>query len=141
MELFESGAIILYLARFSETLSPPDPAGQARASAWVFAALNSIEPNAQTYIHMWDAGDDDLKTSITNTLNTRLRQLSDALDDKDYLEGRFSVGDIAMATVLREVAAEDALAEFSTLVVYVNRNEARLAFQKALSDQLADLDR
>lgn len=141
VELFESGAILLHLARTSEALASQEATGQARVSAWVFAALNSIEPQAQTYIHMRDAGDADLKTAITDKLNNRLKQLSDALGDKDYLEGSFSVGDIAMTTVLREVAAEEALAEFPVLVAYIDRNEARPAFQKALSDQLADFDR
>ncbi|QIE47818.1 glutathione S-transferase family protein (plasmid) [Pseudohalocynthiibacter aestuariivivens] len=141
VELFESGAILLHLGGMSETLLPPDPAGQSRASAWFFAALNSIEPHAQNYIHMRAAGDSHLKAAITDKLYTRLRQLSDALGNNDYLEGRFSVGDIAMTTVLREAAAEGALAEFTNLVAYVDRNEARPAFQKALSDQLADFGR
>jgi glutathione S-transferase len=42
--LFESGAIVLYIARTSEALLPTDQVGRARATAWVFAALNSVEP-------------------------------------------------------------------------------------------------
>jgi glutathione S-transferase len=42
--LFESGAIVLHVARTSTALLPPDEAGRARAAAWVFAALNSVEP-------------------------------------------------------------------------------------------------
>ena len=36
--LFESGAIILYLAEKSRRLLPPDSAGKAKGTAWVFAA-------------------------------------------------------------------------------------------------------
>src|SRR5260370_19982597 len=42
--LFESGAIVLHVGRKSAALLPTDQAGQARATAWVFAALNSVEP-------------------------------------------------------------------------------------------------
>ena len=44
--LFESGAILLHIARKSEVLMPADAKEQARVSAWMFAALNSIEPGS-----------------------------------------------------------------------------------------------
>ena len=46
--LFESGAIVLHVAEKSETLMPADPAARARAVAWMFASLNSIEPHILT---------------------------------------------------------------------------------------------
>ena len=47
--LFESGAILLHLGERSETLLlPRDPAARARATQWVFAALNSVEPSLQS---------------------------------------------------------------------------------------------
>src|SRR5258708_1027023 len=42
--LFETGAIMLHIGRRNAALLPTDQAGQARATAWMFAALNSIEP-------------------------------------------------------------------------------------------------
>ena len=42
--LFESGAIVLYIGERSETLLPKDPGARARATQWLIAALNSIEP-------------------------------------------------------------------------------------------------
>lgn len=44
MVLFESGAIVLRIAGNSPALLPEDEAGRARTTAWVFAALNSVEP-------------------------------------------------------------------------------------------------
>src|SRR5689334_7294871 len=46
-KLFESGAIVLYIAERSEALMPPDANGRARTTAWMFAALNSVEPAIQ----------------------------------------------------------------------------------------------
>jgi len=47
LELFESGSILLYIAWRCPELMPADEIGRARATTWVFAALNSIEPFAQ----------------------------------------------------------------------------------------------
>lgn len=140
VELFESGAIVLHIAAMSEALAPADRPGQARVAAWVFAALNSIEPQAQNYIHLRDAVSEDLKKAITANLHDRLNALAGRLGGEEYLEVRFTAADIVMTTVLRELAAEEALSEFPRLQAYVDRNEARPAFQQALSDQLADFD-
>jgi glutathione S-transferase len=42
--LFESGAIVLYIGERSEALLPKDGGARARATQWLIAALNSIEP-------------------------------------------------------------------------------------------------
>jgi glutathione S-transferase len=44
LNLFESGAIVLQIAERSEALMPCDANGRARTIAWMFAALNSVEP-------------------------------------------------------------------------------------------------
>ena len=54
VEMFESGAIVIFLAGKYEALAPRDDAGRARVSTWVLAALNSIE------IHTGQMGDIDL---------------------------------------------------------------------------------
>src|SRR6266705_968783 len=45
--LFESGAIVLHIAERSDVLMPSDPGRRARVTAWMFAALNTIEPRIQ----------------------------------------------------------------------------------------------
>src|SRR6266498_211465 len=42
--LFESGAIVLHIGEQSEMLLRKDASGRARATQWLIAALNSIEP-------------------------------------------------------------------------------------------------
>src|SRR5271154_1537922 len=44
LKLFEPGAILLHIAEQSEALMPAEANSRARTAAWVFAALNSIEP-------------------------------------------------------------------------------------------------
>src|SRR6201986_2768192 len=42
--LFETGAIVLHIAQHHAGLLPDDAKARARAIAWLFAALNTIEP-------------------------------------------------------------------------------------------------
>jgi glutathione S-transferase len=134
VELFESGAAVLHIARKSAALSPQDEAGLARTTAWVIAALNSIEPWSLTYVHLKDA-----RPHVAPVLKARLGQLSDWLGDKEYLEGgRFCAGDLIMATVLREIAHgnADVTAPWPNLNAYRERCLARPAFGRALEAQL-----
>lgn len=141
VEMFESGAIVLRLAAMSEKLAPRTEAGLARVSTWIFAALNSIEPQAQSLVQLdgfyagqpWTEG---RRPSAQANLDARLTSLSNALGDKDYLEGRFTAGDIMMASVLRELEECGALKAFPNLDAYRARCLARPAFAKALEDQL-----
>jgi glutathione S-transferase len=67
----------------------------------------------------------------------RLKGLSDALGDKEWLEDRFTIGDLMMVTALRQLRNDKVLTQFPNISAYVKRGETRPAFQKALSDQLA----
>ena len=141
VEMFESGAIVLHLADQSEALAPRDPAGRARVTAWVLAALNSIEPFAQNQIHFgevpagnaWAA---ERYAQAVAILDKRLGALSAWLGDKAWLEERFTAGDLIMTTVLRELVDNGTLARFPNLAAYRERGEARPAFGRAMEAQM-----
>ncbi len=141
VEMFESGAIVLHIAGKSDALAPGDPAGRARVSTWIFAALNSIEPHAQNYVtldvfHAGEAWAAARKPSARAMIEGRLASLSAWLGDKDYLEGRFTAADIIMTTVLRELVDSGVLAQYPNLDAYRARCEARPAFARAMDAQL-----
>ena len=141
VEMFESGAIVLHIAAKSEALAPSDAAGRARAASWVIAALNSIEPFAQNFIQIAEsrAGEawaEAQRVQAEALLNKRLAGLSAWLGEKDYLEGRFTAGDLIMTTVLRELVDCGALARFANLDAYRRRGEARPAFGRAMEGQM-----
>ena len=143
VEMFESGAIVLHIAEQSEALAPRDPAGRARVSTWVFAALNSIEPFVQNLIHFGEVPEGNAwaaeRHKQTDALAMkRLGGLSDWLGDKTWLEGeRFTAGDLIMTTVLRELVDSGVLARFPNLAAYRERGEARPAFGRAMEAQMA----
>ncbi len=141
--LFESGAILLHIADRSEALMPSDANSRARATAWMFAALNSIEPRIQNLtaidlFHPTESWAKERRPAALKDAQTRLTALSDWLDGRDYLESRFTVADLLMTTVLRIPRHTDLITQMPILEAYRLRCEARPAFRKALADQMAD---
>jgi glutathione S-transferase len=141
--LFESGAILLHIADHSDVLMPSDPKARARATAWMFAALNSVEPHIQnlTTIDLFHSDQEwarQRRPAALALAQTRLTALADWLDGRDYLEDRFTVADLLMTTVLRIPRQTDLIAQNPTLEAYRLRCEARPAFKKALAAQMAD---
>ncbi len=108
---------------------------------WVIAALNSIEPHAQNLVHLdaFHAGEawtKERRPQAEAMLDQRLAALGAWLDGKDYLEGRFTAGDLIMTTVLRELVDCGALSRFPALDAYRRRCEARPAFGRAMEGQM-----
>jgi glutathione S-transferase len=141
--MHESGAIALYIAEKSEALMPKDRIGRERATAWVFSALNSIETCVQElgsiiFFHKDAAWAKERRPQVEQFVRLRLGQLAGALGDKDYLEGRFTVGDLMMSDVLRIIDSTGIVNEFPTLKAYKHRCESRPAFQRAMTAQLQE---
>jgi glutathione S-transferase len=146
LTLFESGSIILHLAEKNELLMPKDEAGRKRVITWVFAALNSIEPPVQELALIRLAYSDQewtkaRKPMLEEWVSKRLSQLAKVLDGKDWLQGRFTAGDLMMVTVLRMLNGTELLDREPAIKAYVERGEARPAFQRALAAQLAAFKR
>jgi glutathione S-transferase len=141
LKLFESGAIVLYIAERAEALAPKDADGLARTKAWMFAALNSVEPAVQNLaaidlFHASEAWATERRPMVAEAVQKRLDAVEQWLDGRDYLEGRFTAGDLLMTTVLRILRHTDLVSRRPILKAYQERCEARPAFQKALADHL-----
>jgi glutathione S-transferase len=81
------------------------------------------------------------RPSALAAAQTRLSALAQALGDREYLETQFSGGDLLMTTVLRFVRHTTLVSEIPVLAAYQARCEARPAFKRALSAQLATFER
>jgi glutathione S-transferase len=142
VQLFESGAILLHLAIEDERLLPFNRNQRMRSVAWMIAALNSIEPIILQLlaIDVFNRGQEwtkERRPQVVEFLEARLGKLSDALGDKQWFEGSFTIGDLMIVAVLRQLRHTDIVAKFPNLAALVARAEARPAFQRALADQLA----
>ena len=142
VQLFESGAILIHLAIEEERLLPLDRNERMRAVAWLIAALNSVEPMIFELVNIdiFNRGQEwtkERRPQVIEKIQARLKLLSDALADKEWLEGRFTIGDLMMVSVLRNLRHTDLVAEQPNLAAFVARGESRPAFQRALADQLS----
>src|SRR3990170_5684610 len=142
VKIFETGAIAQYVGEQSETLLPRDPQGKYRAIQWTYSALNSVEPAVLNLllIDLFFTNEEWAKLrrpGAEDFARLKLKRVSEWLGDEDWLEGRFTIGDLLMITVLRFLRHTKLVAEFPNLADYLKRGEARPAFQRALADQLA----
>jgi glutathione S-transferase len=142
LSLFESGAIILHVAERHAGLLPDDPDARARAIAWMFAALGTVEPpiverEMATYAERDKAWYAEHLAMLDARVRGRLGELSERLGDADWLDGAFSAGDLLMVHVLQRLGRTGMLEEWPNLAAYVVRAEARPAFKRAFAAQLA----
>lgn len=141
ISIFESGAVLLYLAERSQKLMPVDPKGRSEVVEWVFAALNSVEmaslPWTMFKFSGFDAQSPEFKW-IDGFLQLRLKRMEPVLAEREWLANdAFSVADILMSDVLRLVHRLEGLATLPACRAYVERATARPAFVKAHADQMA----
>lgn len=142
VQLFESGAILIHLGLDDERLLPTDANGRGRAIAWLIAALNSVEPMIFELVNIdiFNRGQDwtrERRPQVVEKIEARLKLLAEALGERDWFEDEFSIGDLMMVSVLRNLRHTKLVAGEPRLAALVARGEARPAFQRALADQLA----
>jgi glutathione S-transferase len=138
LEIFESGAGLLHLARKSDRLMPRDPAGEAQTLEWTIAALNSIEMVSVPWWFLNITGAEN--ADLTGWLAKRLGQLENVLSEREWLAvDRFTIADLLMADVLR-VSLVRAFGDRPATEAFIARITDRPAFKKAQADQLAHFE-
>ena len=143
LTLFESGAIVLRIAETHPgVLLPADADGRARAIAWMFAAVGTMDPpimerSMAVLLEGGKAWSAERLAMLDDRVRGRLGDLSRALGDADWLDGAFSAGDLMMIHVLRRLGGSGLLEAFPNLAAYTARGEARPAYQRAFAAQLA----
>ncbi|HEY0597879.1 glutathione S-transferase family protein [Sphingopyxis sp.] len=138
LEMFESCAGLLHLARKSETLMPRDPVEETETVQWTIAAINSIEIVTLPwwFLKVTGGGDDNL----TGWVGKRLDQMERVLAEQEWLAAdRFTVADLLMADVLR-VPLIRSFGDRPASEAYVARVTDRPAFAKARADQMAHFE-
>jgi len=138
LQIFESGAGLLHLARRSDKLIPRDPVGEAHTMQWVISALNSIEMVTVPWWFLKMSGKED--EGLANWMGMRLQQLENVLSERDWLAAdRFTVADLLMADVLRVLEVRS-FGNRPATEAYVTLVTDRPAFKKAHADQLAHFE-
>lgn len=138
LQMFESGAGLLHLARKTDKLMPRDPVEEAHTLQWVIAALNSSEIVTVSWWFLKISGKED--NGLARWMGLRLQQLEHVLSERDWLAtDRFTAADLLMADVLR-VSEVRSFGDRPATEAYVTRATTRPAFKKAYADQMAHFE-
>jgi glutathione S-transferase len=142
LALFESGGILFHIAVRHPGLLPEDADAKARAIAWMFAALSTVEPpildlSTARMVEGDQPWTEERLPLVRDRVRVRLAQLSARLGDAEWLDGAFSAGDLLMVSVLLRLRMSGLLDEYPNVAAYVARGEARPAYQRAFAAQLA----
>jgi glutathione S-transferase len=138
LQIFESGACLLHLARKTDKLMPRDSVGEAHTLQWVFSALNSIEMVTVPWWFLKMSGKEE--NDLAGWMAKRLQQLENVLSERDWLAAdRFTAADLLMADVLRLVEVRS-FGNRPATEAFVTRATNRPAFKKAYADQMAHFE-
>lgn len=138
--LFESAAIVLYLAEGRPGLLPSGKIQRARAITWVFASANTVEPpiiqlETARRAYASEPWARQALAPLEDAVTRKLSALDRHLERRTWLEGTFSAGDVLMVQTLRRLPGAELLRPHANLVAYVERGEGRPAFQRAFASQ------
>lgn len=137
--LTESGAILLYLAEKTGKLIPTDLQGRAQVTRWTFSSLNNVELLTLPILLADFQGDSNphtqaLRPMIVETLERFLGPIDQILKKQQFVTGAdFTVADIALTCVLREIRKTEILPKYPHVESYRHRCEERPAFVKVLN--------
>jgi glutathione S-transferase len=134
----ESGAVLLYIAEKAGKLIPADFAGRTQVVQWCFAALTTVE-RPLFEIQMIDGGVGGVgarerRAALVKEAGRWFAGLERRLDGREWIACEaFTVADILLATVLRQVRHTDLIEPYPQLKAYYARALARPAWQRTLS--------
>jgi GST-like protein len=97
LHVFESGAILLYLAEKTGKFLPKDPRGKADGMQWVFWQMAGQGPMLGQLSHFMNYAPEEIPYAITRYRdegNRLYRVLDGRLKDRDYIAGEYSIADM-----------------------------------------------
>lgn len=98
VSLFESGAILLYLAEKTGGFIPADVRGRASALQWLFWQMGGLGPmmgQAGHFANVAPPGNDYGRERYVNESRRLLGVLNKALEGRDHLAGDYGIADMA----------------------------------------------
>lgn len=135
LTLSESGEILCYLAEKAGMAG--DIRKRAELNRWCFAALSSLEP-AVLVVNLMEFQNSDaggMKPQLVKFVERGLGGFDKRLATRDYVVDEFSIADILLTTVLRQLDGLGIVDKFPHVVAHKQRCEARPAFQRTLDAQ------
>lgn len=135
VSLFESGAILLYLAEKTGRLIPPDLRGRAEVLQWLFWQMGGLGPMAGQNGHFQRAAPEKIPYAIERYVKETARLygvLDKRLADREYVAGDYSIADIASYPwIVPHAMHQQQLEDFPNLKRWFDAIQARPAVQRA----------
>jgi GST-like protein len=135
--VFESGAILVYLAEKSGQLLPKDPEGRSVALQWLMFQMGAIGPMFGQAAHFRNYAPEKIEYAMARYANEAKRLcgvLEKRLGTAAYLAGEYSIADIATFPWSRSIAAFGAdPAEYPNLARWIADIAARPAVVRGLA--------
>jgi len=98
ISVFESGAILLYLAEKTGRFLPADPQGRVEVTQWLFWQMAGLGPMAGQNHHFSQYAPEKLPYAINRYVNETNRLygvLNKRLTDRPFIAGTYSIADMA----------------------------------------------
>jgi glutathione S-transferase/GST-like protein len=96
--VFESGAILIYLAEKTGKLMPKDVAGRSRVIQWLMFQMGGVGPmmgQANVFYRYWQEKYQPAIDRYQNESRRLFEVMDRQLKDHEYLAGEYSIADIA----------------------------------------------
>jgi GST-like protein len=138
IELFESGAILIYLAEKAGRLIPQDPASRFACLQWLMFQMSGIGPMFGQWHHFAAAAPEEIPYALErygNEVKRLYGVLETRLAHAEYLAGdAFSIADIATFPWVRSPEKRDIdFAEFPNVARWHDAIAARPAVARGLA--------
>eukprot|EP00271_Cylindrocystis_brebissonii_P005060 TRINITY_DN16_c0_g1_i1.p1 TRINITY_DN16_c0_g1~~TRINITY_DN16_c0_g1_i1.p1 ORF type:complete len:296 (-),score=46.42 TRINITY_DN16_c0_g1_i1:636-1496(-) len=143
LSLFESGAILLYLAEKYGKLLPTDPALKWQAVQWVFFQAGGVGPIMGQLNHFKGVPKDKMADNSypIDRFLTETKRLMKVLDGqlagKEYIVGEYSIADIMLGPWVNgcrtRMADEFPSSEYPNIYAWLDKFYARPAVQKGVT--------
>jgi GST-like protein len=138
--LFESGAILLYLAEKTGRLLPADMAAKYEAIQWMMVQMTTVGPMFGQHVHFMrfaPAGNDYAKSRYATQVHRVFEVIDQRLATSPWLSGAdYGIADIATYPWARNIPVllgADAAAKFPHVTAWVKKIDERPAVKKALA--------
>ncbi len=98
ISLFESGAILLYLAEKIGRFLPKDVAGRVEVLQWLFWQIGGLGPMLGQNLHFGQYASERIPYAIdrySNETNRLFKVLDKRLSDREFIAGDYSIADMA----------------------------------------------
>jgi GST-like protein len=133
VSVFESGAILIFLAEKTGRLLPSETHARAEVLTWLMWQMGNLGPMLGQAHHFRGYAPQEIPYAIdryTNEAHRLYRVLDTRLRDREYVAGEYSIADIAAWPWILPERQGQSFDEFPALKAWYDRVKARPAVQR-----------